>query len=285
VLVWLETTGRTPEVISPLLAKFLTSYPTRHEAALSLREVSHLRLGGETVEDYLSRRTRWLAMTRRGALNGGEDWNENPDGVVAWASAACVSPNGHFLTAAHSLGSDRDVYVLYYCPEKGACARQVRIVWRDNRADMALVHVPGLDTDHFSVADQTELLPGTEVLTAGLELIMSSDKDGKTSMRFCAGKIQTMTPSSNSGLLTFESDLPIVQGMSGSPVVLTDGRLVGVNIGAAGRPRGLLRWLAGRQGFRATGISIDGAKLTRMMVTDLEQAVSPSREAPAVRQK
>lgn len=130
VLVWLETTGRTPDVISPLLAQFLTSQPTRHEAASSLREVSHLRLRGETLEDYLSRRTRWLAMTHIGALSGGEDWNENPDGVVAWASAACVSTHGHFLTAAHSLGSDRDVYILFHCPDKGACARRVRVVWR-----------------------------------------------------------------------------------------------------------------------------------------------------------
>jgi S1-C subfamily serine protease len=283
VLVWLETTGRTPEVITPLLAKFLTSQPTRHEAASSLREVSHLRLGGETVEDYLSRRTRWLAMTRRGALSGGEDWNENPDGVVAWASAACVSPHGHFLTAAHSLGSDRDVYILFHCPEKGACARRVRIVWRDDRADLALIHAPGLGTEHFTLAEKVELRLGERVLAAGLELIMTSDKDGKTSMRFCAGKIQTKSITSNAGLLTFESDLPIVQGMSGGPVVLTDGRLVGVNTAVAGRPRGFLQWLADRWSARATGVAIEAAKLTRMIATDLTQpvSVSPSREAAA----
>jgi len=285
VLVWLETTGRTPEVITPLLAKFLTSQPTRHEAASSLREVSHLRLGGETVEDYLSRRTRWLAMTRRGALSGGEDWNENPDGVVAWASAACVSPHGHFLTAAHSLGSDRDVYILFHCPEKGACARRARVVWRDNRVDLALIHAPGLAAEHFALAEQVEVRAGEKVITAGLELVLASSKSGKTSMRFCAGEIQAKSITSNAGLLTFESDLPIVQGMSGGPVVLTDGRLVGVSIGAAGRPRGLLRWLAGRQGFRATGAAIDATKLSRLITDDLDEPNSPSREAPAVRQE
>lgn len=138
-------------------------------------------------------------------------------------SATPISPDGYFLTADHVLSraEGRRIYVIYGGggPLKPMPAR---IVWRSEKADLALLHVDSPTPLHYQFSPPNRWLPlGTPVIHGGIATGFSSD----------AGMLGTALPPE--GPLTrnrkFKIDIPLQPGDSGGPVVDARGHLIGIN--------------------------------------------------------
>lgn len=138
-------------------------------------------------------------------------------------SATPVSPDGYFLTADHVLArmEGRNVYVIY---GGGASLKPhvARVVWRSERADLALLHIKAKSPLYYQFTPARKWLPiGTPVMHGGIATGFNSDP----------GKLGTSLPPSSPLTRTrkFKIDIPLQPGDSGGPVVDATGALVGIN--------------------------------------------------------
>ncbi len=138
-------------------------------------------------------------------------------------SATPVAPDGYFLTADHVLTrmAGRSVFVLH-----GRSGRLIpvkaRVVWRSERADLALLHIPAATPDHYRWTPPDRWLPaGTPVIHGGVATGLRSDP----------GRLGTAIPPEGAfpGFRRFKIDIPLQPGDSGGPVVDAYGGLVGIN--------------------------------------------------------
>jgi S1-C subfamily serine protease len=138
-------------------------------------------------------------------------------------SATPVSPDGYFLTADHVLArmAGRNVFVL--CGRAGRLSPvKARVVWRSERADLALLHVPVSTPAHYRWTSPDRWLPiGTPVVHGGVA----------TGLKSSWGKLGTAIPPEGAlaGFSRFKIDIPLQPGDSGGPVVNAYGELVGIN--------------------------------------------------------
>lgn len=138
-------------------------------------------------------------------------------------SATPISPDGYFLTADHVLArmAGRNVFIFY-----GSGGRLVphraRVVWRSQKADLALLHIRAATPNHYRWSNPESWLPiGTGVIHGGIA----------TGLRSLPGKLGTTIPPEGmlSNFRTFKIDIPLQPGDSGGPVVDAYGNLVGIN--------------------------------------------------------
>lgn len=138
-------------------------------------------------------------------------------------SATPVADDGYFLTADHVLArmEGRNVFILH---GRGGRLQPVkaRVVWRSERADLALLHV-GVPTPHYY-----RWTPPDRWLPAGTPLIHGGIATG---MKSGWGRLGTAMPPEGSlaGFRRFKIDIPLQPGDSGGPVVDAYGMLVGIN--------------------------------------------------------
>lgn len=138
-------------------------------------------------------------------------------------SAAPISPDGYFLTADHVLSrmAGRNVFLIYGQGGKLSPAR-ARVVWRSERSDLALLHVP-VKTPYYY-----EWTPPNRWLPAGIGIIHGGISTG---FRSGDGKLGTSLAPERffTGNRRFKIDIPLQPGDSGGPVVDAYGRLIGIN--------------------------------------------------------
>ncbi len=139
-------------------------------------------------------------------------------------SATPITADGYFLTADHVIShmeGGRNVFLVH-----GQSGRMgvdpVRVVWRSEADDIALLHV-ARKTPLFY-----EWTPPGEWLPAGNRLIHGGIATGR---KLKDGRLGTgLRPErAIQGSRRFKMDLPLQPGDSGGPVVDARGRLVGIN--------------------------------------------------------
>jgi S1-C subfamily serine protease len=138
-------------------------------------------------------------------------------------SATPISPDGYFLTADHVLAklNSRNVFILY---GRGGrlVPRKARVVWRSEKADLALLHIPIATPNYYRWTPTEKWVPlGTRVIHGGIATGFSS-APGKTATELAPESAFT-------GNRIFKIDIPLQPGDSGGPVVDAYGNLVGIN--------------------------------------------------------
>jgi S1-C subfamily serine protease len=183
-------------------------------------------LPGPAVRKLVLQRVAAVIVTEKKNLSAwvkrGFPMSQAP-GDADGGSATAISPDGYFLTADHVLArmDGRHVYVIH--GGKGALAAHLaRVVWRSERGDLALLHIP-LSTPHY----YQFTAPG-KWLPAGTPLIHGGIATGFDSGW---GRLGTaLRPETRfTGTRKFKLDIPLQPGDSGGPVVDAYGGLVGIN--------------------------------------------------------
>jgi S1-C subfamily serine protease len=138
-------------------------------------------------------------------------------------SAAPITGDGYFLTADHVLArmAGRNVFLIY--GQGGRLAPALaRVVWRDERSDLALLHIPARTPYFYQWTPAEQWLPvGTRLVHGG---IATGFKSGDGKLGTALGPQGSFT-----GNRKFKMDIPLQPGDSGGPVVDAYGRLVGIN--------------------------------------------------------
>jgi len=185
----------------------------RTVAAQYLSERIGVLIGGDTRFDFEFQRT---AFSMRAGAGSGD---------FSIGSAAAVTPDGYYLTAAHCL-NEKGLRLIAYTPEGVVYAHQVRTVWsgKEEGMDLALIHipVPGVRLKSFSLADASALEPGVEVLAGGVGGLKHSQS---------AGKILSVRDRENRSPGPWKSvvhSTTLIKGDSGGPVMNEAGKLVGI---------------------------------------------------------
>ncbi len=138
-------------------------------------------------------------------------------------SATAISADGYFITADHVLArvDGRQVYVIHGVNGE-LTPRLARVIWRSERADLALLHIPASTPHHYQFTAPDKWLPlGTPVIHGGIATGFNSGW----------GRLGTsLRPETRlTGTRKFKLDIPLQPGDSGGPVVDAYGRLVGIN--------------------------------------------------------
>jgi serine protease Do len=129
-------------------------------------------------------------------------------GVVYWP--ACVVTNAH--VARHP-----EVLVR----AAGGEVRPGRVVARDPRLDLVLIHAPGLAGPPATLAPDDTLRVGALVVAVGHPLGMRG--------ALTTGIVHATTALGPSGRAWIQSDLRLAPGNSGGPLADARGRVVGIN--------------------------------------------------------
>ena len=147
----------------------------------------------------------------------------NSSQPVSVSTATPISPNGLLLTAAHCVKGMQpgDVTVVYYSPIKHNRRGQARILWKDERADLALIQVPFPTPSFYAWTPRDRLLPeGTRVIHGGLATGPKAQV-GQL-LESLAGTGHFMRP-------WVRHSLRLQPGDSGGPLLATSGELIGIN--------------------------------------------------------
>lgn len=138
-------------------------------------------------------------------------------------SATAISPDGYFLTADHVLArmEGRQVYLIHGVDGQ-LSPHLARVVWRSEKADLALLHIPASTPHYYQFTASDKWLPlGTPVMHGGIATGFNSGW----------GRLGTsLRPETRfTGTRKFKLDIPLQPGDSGGPVVDAYGGLVGIN--------------------------------------------------------
>ena len=150
-------------------------------------------------------------------------------------TAFCVSPDGHFLTAAHCLTGLPDAAPLWMrrvskVVDAGrripVVVDGVRIVARDLDADVALLQAEGTFLHLESEPAPIEL--GTPIYVFGYPGFTQEPMP-----RLCSAIVSALAPTSSMDASLCSMDVALEPGMSGAPVIAVEtGRVIGVVRGA-----------------------------------------------------
>lgn len=138
-------------------------------------------------------------------------------------TAAPITNDGYFLTANHivSNSTGKTIHLLY---GRGADLQYApsRIVWRDDRSDLAIIKAPFLTPKYYIFSPANHAIPeGTIIFHGGMTTGMTS-KFGRTSDPL-------PTQHALSSAQKFRIDIPLQPGDSGGPILDADARLIGIN--------------------------------------------------------
>jgi len=203
--------------------------------AVSQAAVDGDRIAGSPAAEYVNLRTALL-------LGGGGRVSTQvaPDGqsaVVGWSpragdtgggvsSAAAVTDDGYFLTAAHAVGDSRIQIVR--STGRGVAVAPARVVWKGAHGsggpDLALIHAPLRHHAFFPLAEAVTLPARARVWAAGF---------GHVRQNQSRGRLRAISPwrhdSRGTPWRVLEHTAPLMRGDSGGPLVDHNGHLLGVN--------------------------------------------------------
>ena len=136
-------------------------------------------------------------------------------------SAAPITADGYFLTAAHVISGKPDEVIHLRYPASGPW-RRARLVWMDRNSDIALLHVPIKSMGCFQWTTVTRRLPvGSSLFHLGAK-IEQKQNTGRM--------LSELSPDSMFGdRRLFTSDVELAPGDSGGAVLDSSGRLLGIN--------------------------------------------------------
>jgi hypothetical protein len=179
-----------------------------------------------------------MTLTDRGTVaSTGSFRNGKPHAIASQGSAAAVTDDGYFVTAAHCLpDAPDDPFVVIALDEMGLpVSRVCRVVYSgwDRRegwheadfADFAIIHAEGVRTRFFQWAAAGPVEPDAPVFVLG---------NGYGDERAAGGFFDALLPSKRGdqpphlGVFVFRA--PVIPGDSGGAVMLSDGSLIGVTI-------------------------------------------------------
>lgn len=194
--------------------------------ACSVPPLADTKVPDASVRRWVAQRSAAVIVTSRKDLghwmNRGFAVSQAP-GDADGGSATPVSADGYFLTADHVLAREagRNVFVLHgnggqFLPMKA------RIVWRSERSDLALLHIPTATPNHYRWTSPDRWLPvGTPLLHGGIA----------TGLKSGWGRLGTAIPPDGGllGFRRFKIDIPLQPGDSGGAVVDAYGSLIGIN--------------------------------------------------------
>jgi len=141
-------------------------------------------------------------------------------------------------------------------------------VWcgvQDDR-DVAIVHAPGLEPIVLPFAGGADCVVGAPVLCAGA---------GRSGGRIAAGCITDVAPLPFApGMTKVMIDAPLTPGDSGGPVILADGRLVGIAYRASRS--------SGHSPSTASVLSCDADWIATILVDDRARQSAEQRPVPPI---
>jgi S1-C subfamily serine protease len=206
---------------------------THEEKEDSFRPFIDRRVEGQTLRDFIEQRTALLVAGARptkvevGADDVGVGLKPtDPDGKVDVASAAAISTDGYFLTAAHCIR--REPVFLVIADPDGPRALPARVVWQPSgdagaEYDLALLKVEAELPAMFVWAPDTEVAAGDPVVSSG-----ANGEAGGKLLRFIVNDASPTLAYPQT--VTLFHDLPLTHGDSGGPLCTLGGKLIGVEI-------------------------------------------------------
>ena len=196
-------------------------------------------IAGIVAEDYVRVRTARVitGKTKIGITQTGRTsyrFSLEPGVGSAFGSAAPISADGYFLTAAHCVSRDKPLKVLAWTREKKLEARPARVVWlgSQDKADIALLKADIRPVFWLPLARHPALSAGEPILMAGYGGVHLAQKS--SGGRRVAGGVILKAEAAQSEARgakwrAFDHTGPMLRGDSGGPVIDAKGRLLGVN--------------------------------------------------------
>ena len=223
-----------------------TTHVLQGRKAESQALVERDRIAGEPAAQFVGRRTALLIggpgrVTTKLAPNGRTAmvaWEMKPEHKPGGiSSAAAITDDGYFLTAAHAVSEARMQLVR---PDRnGLGVGRVRVVWRGDPErggpDLALIHAPSRGQAFLTPVDPDTAPHRSRVWTGGFGDVRQNQSRGR--LRFVG---PWKTGADGSRWRTVEHSAPLMRGDSGGPLVDGSGRLLGVNTEFLVQPATLL---------------------------------------------
>ena len=204
----------------------------RQMQANSLKAVGQRNIAGQSLSTFFQSRVRLLICFKKNEPPLFEPQAGQPINLGGRASA--ISPDGYFITAHHVL-SDGIPY-LAMPPEKVSNASKIneirwlpgRVVTTFEPADIALLKFD-LQMDHWFNLTTKEFKKGRHVFTGANDgIVFGKDKVGNGPF-LVFGKIIKVSPlQDHADYHKISSDMVSRGGMSGAPLVDTEGDMLGV---------------------------------------------------------
>ncbi|MEI8234654.1 MAG: serine protease [Verrucomicrobiota bacterium] len=270
--------------------------PSAEERRASLAEVLDLKIGGVALGDYLKARCHILLNTPAGAtdlyntVDGGFVLKSNGMGTCAQISA-----DGYLLTAAHCLQNGGQPIIVFQ--DQGRVPRKARLVWKAQApADLALLKceedqkcgwpckeaagcTAEADAPFFPLGSPKYMQKGTPLVSAGAmstREIHSTAGTEKIDIDVAAGRLlQIETVTEQPEISRLASDVPLVPGNSGGPIIGINGQLLAISVGGNPIHKG---WWASRIRGQRIGIghAVSPAFIMHMIEEDRYHHPSPS---------
>jgi S1-C subfamily serine protease len=244
--------------------------------AVSQSVVDGDRIAGAPADQYVNHRTALLLggggrVTTEVAPNGRSavvGWKLQPgDAAGGVSSAAAVTADGYFLTAAHAVGDDRMQIVR--STGRGVEVARARVVWKGEAPiggpDLALIHASIEGQAYFPMADAASLPARSRVWTAGFGDVRQNQSRGR--LRAIGAWQQD---SRGVPWRLVEHTAPLMRGDSGGPLVDRAGRLLGVNTEFLVQPASLLG-IDHLRIYRPMAVATDPEWLNRLIAKDRAQ--------------
>ena len=230
-------------------------------------------IGSVSAADYVKARTAFLIGGRNRVTIRGNDRNftvnvtwkpDSEDSERNFSSAAAITDDGYFLTAAHCLES-LPVRMIFSRADRLQLVA-IRVVWRGEWAkggpDLALIHAPVRGEPAFSLLGSDHKSPSRDVWVGGFGLFKQAQVPGRL---LSIGPWREGPDGARWRELWHNA--PLTSGDSGGPVVDLTGRLLGVNASGEG---GMVR-LFGRDyvlSYRAEVVSPDPKWIASLIARD-----------------
>jgi hypothetical protein len=199
----------------------------------SFSPYKNAKVGEERLAHYLFVRSAILFMAERADLTSSavNSFHFSMTNLSSSGTATAIDQRGYFLTAAHCVDGKTPCWLVFLRDDKMQ-AERARIVWRGDEKrgepDLAILCVAHPIGATFPWA--AEFTNGSPVVDVGMR---RDDFPRHLEPQCVAGRILEVSNALSAGALDYSvlfHTSPMRLGDSGGPVVLSDGRLLGINV-------------------------------------------------------
>lgn len=201
---------------------------TKTQSTDSYQSVESIQQNSSSIADVIEKINHSVVGISKLKNNGNSIFSKNDEASLGIGTGIIVSSNGYILSNAHVTG---DKFSTCYVTLENGLNYNGTILWADSDLDLSIIRINAKDLSYVELGDSKNIRVGETVYAIGNPIGFEFRRTVTSGIISAKNRTIKIDESDSSSYMTdlIQTDATINPGNSGGPLILPDGKVIGVN--------------------------------------------------------